>query len=71
MNNVEPFADQHPAPRRAYVTEDEVDRLIAAARTNSKRGANGERDATMILVCYTHGLRVSANRRLQHRLQAA
>jgi integrase len=67
MNNIEPFADEDPAPRRAYVTEDEVDRLIAAAKTNSKRGANGERDATMILVCYTHGLRVSELVHLQWR----
>jgi hypothetical protein len=42
MDNIEPFADQHPAQRRAYVTEDEVDRLIAAAKTSSKRGASGE-----------------------------
>jgi type 1 fimbriae regulatory protein FimB/type 1 fimbriae regulatory protein FimE len=67
MDNIEPFADQHPAQRRAYVTEDEVDRLIAAAKTSSKRGASGERDATMILVCYTHGLRVSELVHLQWR----
>lgn len=49
--------------RRAYVTEQEVDRLIAAA----KRGANGDRDAAMIMVCYTHGLRVSELIALQWR----
>jgi type 1 fimbriae regulatory protein FimB/type 1 fimbriae regulatory protein FimE len=37
--------------RRTYLTEDEVERLMRAAPT--------PRDRTMILVGYTHGLRVS------------
>ena len=40
---------------REYLTEAEVERLIAAARKNRW----GHRDATMILVAYRHGLRVS------------
>ena len=42
--------------RREYLTETEVERLMTAAR---KRGRYGHRDATMILVAYRHGLRVS------------
>jgi site-specific recombinase XerD len=41
--------------RRAYLTPDEVDRLMKAAR---QRGRYGHRDATMILLAYRHGLRV-------------
>jgi len=41
---------------REYLTEAEVDNLIKAAR---KRGRWGHRDATMILVAFRHGLRVS------------
>jgi integrase len=40
---------------REYLTEAEVERLISAARNNRW----GHRDATMILVAYRHGLRVS------------
>ena len=40
---------------REYLTEAEVETLIAAA----KRNRHGHRDATMILVAYRHGLRVS------------
>jgi type 1 fimbriae regulatory protein FimB/type 1 fimbriae regulatory protein FimE len=40
---------------REHLTADEVDRLIAAA----KDGRHGHRDATMLLVAYRHGLRVS------------
>jgi site-specific recombinase XerD len=40
---------------REYLTEAEVERLIAAARKNRW----GHRDATMLLVAYRHGLRVS------------
>jgi integrase len=40
---------------REYLTEAEVDRLIAAARRNR----HGHRDATMILTAFRHGLRVS------------
>jgi type 1 fimbriae regulatory protein FimB/type 1 fimbriae regulatory protein FimE len=41
---------------REYLTPEEVDRLITAAR--SRRGRYGHRDATMILIAYRHGLRV-------------
>ena len=41
--------------QREYLTEDEVERLIKAA----KRNRYGQRDATMILTCYRHGLRAS------------
>ena len=40
---------------REYLTEAEVERLMEAARGNRY----GHRDATMILVAYRHGLRVS------------
>jgi site-specific recombinase XerD len=40
---------------REHLTEGEVERLIAAA----KRNRWGHRDATMLLVAYRHGLRVS------------
>ena len=40
---------------REYLTEAEVERLMTAARKNRW----GHRDATMILVAYRHGLRVS------------
>jgi integrase len=40
---------------REYLTEAEVERLTTAARKNRW----GHRDATMILVSYRHGLRVS------------
>ena len=40
---------------REYLTETEVEKLIKAARGNRY----GHRDATMILVSYRHGLRVS------------
>jgi integrase len=41
---------------RSYLTEREVDRLIATAR---KRSRYGQRDAAMILIGYRHGLRAS------------
>jgi integrase len=40
---------------REYLTPDEVERLIAAAKGNR----HGHRDATMILTAYRHGLRAS------------
>jgi site-specific recombinase XerD len=40
---------------REYLAEAEVERLLAAANGNRW----GHRDATMILVSYRHGLRVS------------
>jgi integrase len=41
--------------KRTYLTPDEVEQLIKAARA---RGRYGHRDATMILMAYRHGLRV-------------
>lgn len=41
---------------REYLTSNEVEALIAAAR---RLGRHGHRDATMILMTYRHGLRVS------------
>jgi type 1 fimbriae regulatory protein FimE len=41
---------------REYLTETEVDELISTAR---KRGRHGHRDATMIMLAFRHGLRVS------------
>src|SRR5262249_4581891 len=38
---------------REYLTPDEVEKLIAAA----KLGRHGQRDATLILVAFRHGLR--------------
>lgn len=40
---------------REYLTPDEINRLMKAARTNRQ----GHRDATMILLAYRHGLRAS------------
>src|SRR5262249_11700742 len=40
--------------QREYLTESEVEKLIEAAR---KRGRNGQRDSTAILLAYRHGLR--------------
>jgi integrase len=40
---------------REYLTEAEVDRLIAAAKQNR----HGRRDATMILLAFRHGLRAA------------
>jgi site-specific recombinase XerD len=40
---------------REYLTPAEIDRLISAAR----KGRYGHRDATMVLVAFRHGLRVS------------
>jgi type 1 fimbriae regulatory protein FimB/type 1 fimbriae regulatory protein FimE len=41
---------------REYLTPDEVERLMEAARCT---GRHGHRDATLILIAYRHGLRVS------------
>ena len=46
-------ADVRP---REYLTEEEVERLMHAARS---LGRHGHRDATLILMTYRHGLRVS------------
>jgi len=40
---------------REYLTPDEVEKVIAAA----KRNRHGHRDATMILLAYRHGLRAA------------
>jgi integrase len=40
---------------REHLTEREVEKLIEAAKGNR----HGQRDATMILVCFRHGLRAS------------
>jgi len=47
---------------REYLTEKEVENLIRAARTT---GRHRHRDATIILVAYRHGLRVSELIRLR------
>jgi len=55
---------RNPPPRRTnaerrsreYLTEQEVEQLMAAA---SQVGRHGHRDATLILLAYRHGLRVS------------
>jgi len=41
---------------REYLTGDEVEQLMTAARSV---GRHGHRDATMILTAFRHGLRVS------------
>lgn len=48
----------HNADRRSreHLTSVEIDRLITAAQS---LGRHGQRDATMILLAYRHGLRVS------------
>lgn len=58
-----PFSGKMPTkPRnkdvrsREYLTEKEVNQLMTAARNV---GRHGHRDATMILIAYRHGLRVS------------
>src|SRR3954452_604124 len=43
--------------RREYLTGEEIKRLIETAR--ARPGRNGHRNATMILIAYRHGLRVS------------
>lgn len=59
-----PLNGKVPPPRRKnievrsreYLTADEVDKLIAGARSV---GRHGHRDSTMILTAYRHGLRVA------------
>jgi type 1 fimbriae regulatory protein FimB/type 1 fimbriae regulatory protein FimE len=53
------LAGPDPELKRAYLTEDEVERLMRAAAT--------ERDRCMILMAYTHGLRVTELTGLQWR----
>ena len=45
----------HELRPREHLTEREVEKLMEAARKNR----HGQRDATMILICFRHGLRVS------------
>ena len=52
---VTPTAPERKLRTREYLTEAEVERLMNAARKNRW----GHRDATMVLVAYRHGLRVS------------
>jgi type 1 fimbriae regulatory protein FimB/type 1 fimbriae regulatory protein FimE len=53
--NVPPRRLPNAARRpREYLTGEEVERLIAAAR--ARPGRHGHRDATMILMAYRHGL---------------
>ena len=47
---------------REYLTEQEVEQLMQAAR---RTGRHGHRDATLILITYRHGLRVSEVTALQ------
>ena len=55
-NSSPPKKQKYSGSRRGFLAEPEVERLMRAAR---KIGRNGHRDATMILICYRHGLRVS------------
>lgn len=41
---------------REFLTPNEVDNLIDASK---KLGRHGHRDATILLMCYRHGMRVS------------
>jgi integrase len=47
--------DAHERRKRDFLTQTELDQLIAGAR----RGRFGQRDAAMILIAYRHGLRAS------------
>jgi integrase len=52
-----PITVNSPVARtREYLTENEVEELMATARKSSRYG---HRDATMILIAYRHGLRAS------------
>jgi integrase len=58
-----PTKPQNQARRtREYLTPAEVERLLSAAR---KVGRYGERDATLMLLMYRHGLRVAEVSRLR------
>ncbi len=57
MTNKPPIKIRNKDRRaREYLTEDEINKVMRAARRN---GRHGNRDSTMILVAYRHGLRVS------------
>jgi integrase len=59
VDSSKPVALRRPANShlrtREYLTEAEVEKLVEAIKSNR----HGHRDATMILVAYRHGLRVS------------
>jgi integrase len=58
-----PTKPQNQARRtREYLTPAEVERLLSAAR---KVGRYGDRDATLMLLMYRHGLRVAEVSRLR------
>jgi type 1 fimbriae regulatory protein FimB/type 1 fimbriae regulatory protein FimE len=43
--------------KREYLTPHEIERLIKAASKSGKTDAQGQRNATLVLVTYRHGLR--------------
>jgi len=56
--NLPPTRESNQASRtREYLTPDEVERMISAARRWDPRVA--ERDALLIMTAYRHGLRAS------------
>lgn len=56
MNQVPPIKKKQEPGTRNYLTPDEMDKLIRGARKSDR---NGQRNATLCLVMYRHGLRVS------------
>jgi integrase len=56
INGAMPNTVNSSVRTREYLTEAEIERLMAAARKSSRYG---HRDATMILIGYRHGLRAS------------
>ena len=44
---------------REYLTQSELDKLMRVARKSGKTDAQGQRNATLILVAFRHGLRAS------------
>jgi type 1 fimbriae regulatory protein FimB/type 1 fimbriae regulatory protein FimE len=43
--------------KREYLTPHEIEKLIKAASKSGKTDAQGQRNATLVLVAYRHGLR--------------
>ena len=43
--------------KREYLTPHEIEKLIRAARKSGKTEAQAQRNATLVLVAYRHGLR--------------